>query len=39
MAVEFVEMPTLHAHIRSGRFRHQLHLGLLAVAPLLVPEW
>ena len=34
LSVEFVTLERLETYIRSGKFQHQLHLGLLALAPL-----
>jgi ADP-ribose pyrophosphatase len=38
LTVEFVDPPTLQGHVRTGRFRHLLHVALLAVAPLVGPD-
>lgn len=39
VAVDFVDANTLKAHVLSGEFRHQLHLGLFAVATWMGIDW
>lgn len=39
VAVEFVEPENLRQYILTGRFRHRLHLALLAVGPLMGADW
>lgn len=39
MSVEFVRPDTLRRYIVSGKFRHQLHIGVLSIADLLRPGW
>ncbi len=39
IAVDFVDANTLKARVLSGAFRHQLHLGLFAVATWMGIDW
>lgn len=39
MSVEFIRPDVLRRHIATGRFSHQLHIALLAIADIIRPGW
>ena len=39
ISIDFVNAQTLRNYILSGKFRQQLHLGLLALAPIMGLQW
>ena len=39
MSVEFIRPDMLRQYISSGKFRHQLHIALLAIADVVRPGW